>query len=306
MLRAAAATPSFASHSRATGARFWTRDAGRVGAMVLIEAALLALVLALPGQTVTTRYLGDLFVALDGAHRVLAGQVPSRDFHTPLGPLATYIPAAGYWISGTLGGAMPVGMALIVAVLAPAMAHVFASRLHPIVALPLAAFLLLILAVPMNLGESVTSVSHAKFYNRVGWSALATLLVMYLRTHPEEERREWADVAAAAVLAGGRALPHFGTSNSIWLRSSASSAPAVARAARSAEHARAGSLASNSTRAAQKFAFALRTPAGCSIISRCRWCTASVLSFRTYSSCASAMSASAARSESGNSTLSWR
>jgi hypothetical protein len=168
--------------------------------MVLAMAAVLALVLVLPGQTVTTRYLGDLFVALDGAHRVLAGQVPSRDFHTPWGPLVTYIPAAGYWLSGTLGGAMPVGMAVVIAVLAPVMAHVFASRLHPIVALPLAAFLLLILAVPMNLGESVTAVSHAKFYNRVGWGALATLLVMYLPTHPEEERREWADVVAAAVL----------------------------------------------------------------------------------------------------------
>jgi hypothetical protein len=191
---------SFDRHGRTPRAGFWTRDAGRVAPIVLAMAAVLALVLALPGQTVTTRYLGDLFVALDGAHRVLAGQVPSRDFHTPWGPLVTYIPAAGYWLSGTLGGAMPVGMALVIAVLAPAMAHVFASRLHPIIALPLAAFLLLILAVPMNLGESVTSVSHAKFYNRVGWGALATLLVMYLPTHPEEERREWADVAAAAVL----------------------------------------------------------------------------------------------------------
>ncbi len=202
MLRAAASpsSTSFDPYGPRARPRFWTRDAGRVGPIVLAIAAVLALVLALPGQTVTTRYLGDLFIALDGAHRVLAGQVPSRDFHTPLGPLATYVPAAGYWLSGSLGGAMPVGMALVMAVLAPLMAHVFASRLHPIVALPLAAFLLLILAVPMNLGESVTSVSHAKFYNRIGWTALATLLVMYLPTHPEEERREWADVAAAAVL----------------------------------------------------------------------------------------------------------
>lgn len=191
---------TFEPYGRPARARFWTREAGRVGPVVLAIAAVLALVLALPGQTVTTRYLGDLFIALDGAHRVLSGEVPSRDFHTPLGPLATYIPAAGYWLSGTLGGAMPVGTALVLVVLAPAMAHVFASRLHPIIALPLAAFLLLIVAVPMNLGESVTSVSHAKFYNRIGWSALATLLVMYLPTHPEEERREWADVAAASVL----------------------------------------------------------------------------------------------------------
>jgi hypothetical protein len=193
--------PAFSTSAGRYGrGRFWTRDAGRVAPIVLAIAAVLVLVLALPGQTVTTRYLGDLFVALDGAHRVLAGEIPSRDFHTPLGPLATYVPAAGYWLSGTLGGAMPVGMALVLIALAPAMAHVFASRLHPLIALPLAVFLLLIVAVPMNLGESVTSVSHAKFYNRIGWSALATLLVMYLPTHPDEERREWADVATAAFL----------------------------------------------------------------------------------------------------------
>lgn len=199
MLRATA-SPFSTGADRYGRGRFWTRDAGRVAPIVLAIAAVLALVLALPGQTVTTRYLGDLFIALDGAHRVLAGEIPSRDFHTPLGPLATYVPAAGYWLSGTLGGAMPVGMALVLIALAPAIAHVFASRLHPLIALPLAVFLLLIVAVPMNLGESVTSVSHAKFYNRIGWSALATLLVMYLPTHPDEERREWADVATAASL----------------------------------------------------------------------------------------------------------
>ncbi|CAA9306829.1 MAG: FIG00986277: hypothetical protein, partial [uncultured Microvirga sp.] len=93
-----------------------------------------ALLLALPGETVTTAYLNDLFIFLDGAHRIMAGQVPNRDFHTPLGPLAFYIPAAGYWLSGTLGGAMPTGMALSMIALAPAIAHVLASRLQPVIA----------------------------------------------------------------------------------------------------------------------------------------------------------------------------
>jgi hypothetical protein len=153
---------------------------------VLIVAAVLALLLAVPAQTVTTKYVSDLFVMLDGIHRVVSGQVPNRDFHTALGPLAYYVPGAGYLISGTLGAAIPVGMGALILVLAPIIAQVIGSRLHVAIALPFAAFLLLILAVPINLGEGVTSLSFTKFYNRIGWVALATLVVMYL--HPRQVR----------------------------------------------------------------------------------------------------------------------
>ncbi|MFC4171992.1 hypothetical protein ACFOYU_07965, partial [Microvirga sp. GCM10011540] len=83
----------------------WTRRIARVGPLLLGLAAVCALLLALPGQTVTTRYVSDLFVILDSAHRLVWGQVPNRDFHTALGPLTHYIPAAGYWLSGSLGAA---------------------------------------------------------------------------------------------------------------------------------------------------------------------------------------------------------
>src|SRR5215217_2878430 len=149
--------------------------------LLLALGAVCALLLAVPGETVTTNYLNDLFLFLDGVHRIAEGQVPNRDFHTALGPLVYYAPALGYWLSGNLGGAMPVGMALIVIALAPAAAHILSSRLRPAIALPLAAFVILIAAVPINLGESIGALSFAMFYNRIGWSALTLLLVLYLR-----------------------------------------------------------------------------------------------------------------------------
>jgi hypothetical protein len=155
--------------------------------------------LALPGHTVTTKYVNDLFVILDSAHRIVSGQVPNRDFHTALAPLGHYIPATGYWISGSLGAAMPVGMALLILVLAPAIAHVATSRLHVAIALPFAAFVLLLLAVPINLGEGVTALSFTRFYNRIGWAALATLLVMYLLPR---QVRPWQDRFDAVCAAG--------------------------------------------------------------------------------------------------------
>lgn len=171
-----------------------------VAMIVVAVAAVCALLLALPGETVTTKYLNDLFIFLDGVHRVVEGQVPNRDFHTALGPLVYYAPAAGYWLSGSFGGAMPTGMALLVLALAPAAAHVLSSRLRPAVAIPLGIYLMLIAAVPINLGESIASLSFAMFYNRIGWSALGLLLVMHLRPGHPRRHQGLIDAVCAAFL----------------------------------------------------------------------------------------------------------
>src|SRR5688500_17832055 len=169
-----------------------------VAALVLAVATICALLLALPGQTVTTRYLNDLFIFLDGVHRVSEGQVPNRDFHTALGPLVYYVPALGYWISGHLGAAMPVGMALLVLMMALVAAHIVSSRLRPAIALPLSIFLILIAAVPINLGESINGLSFGMFYNRIGWAALGLLLILYLRPIHRRSFQSLFDALCAA------------------------------------------------------------------------------------------------------------
>jgi hypothetical protein len=171
-----------------------------VAALIVAVAAICALLLALPGQTVTTRYLNDLFIFLDGVHRVSEGQVPNRDFHTALGPLVYYVPALGYWISGHLGGAMPTGMALLVLMMALAAAHIVSSRLRPVIALPFAIFLILVAAVPINLGESIAGLSFGMFYNRVGWAALGFLLILYLRPLHRRSFQGILDAVCAASL----------------------------------------------------------------------------------------------------------
>lgn len=184
----------------ASGASVWTNRPTFVAALVLAMAGACALLLALPGQTVTTKYVNDLFIFLDGAHRIMAGQTPNRDFHSALGPLAFYLPAAGYWLSGSLGGAMPVGMALAILALAPAAAHIVSSRLQSAIAVPFAAFLLLVAAVPANLGEGIGALSFAMFYNRLGWAALGLLLIMYLQPRQPRPRQTLLDALCAALL----------------------------------------------------------------------------------------------------------
>ncbi|PVE25747.1 hypothetical protein DC522_02945 [Microvirga sp. KLBC 81] len=178
----------------------WTQRSVSVALLVIAIAAVCSFMLAWPGQTVTTKYVNDLFIFLDGVHRIQLGQVPNRDFHTALGPLVYYAPAAGYWLSGSFGGAMPVGMALLVIALALPAAHILSSRLRPAIAFPLAFCLILVAAAPINLGESIGALSFAMFYNRIGWAALGFLLVMYLRPERPYRYQRSLDALSAAFL----------------------------------------------------------------------------------------------------------
>ncbi|WP_410217220.1 hypothetical protein [Paracoccus sp. (in: a-proteobacteria)] len=165
---------------------------------ILGMAIVAALLLALPGRTIATRSLEELFYIFDGVNRVLWGQVPGQDFVTSLGPLAYYLPAIGQWMGGW-GAALPLAIALVLLLFAPVMAHVLTSRLHPVLALLMGAFLILVLAAPMNLGEPMNSLSFGQFHNRIAWVALALLFVMVLP--PRLTCPISRDAAAAALLA---------------------------------------------------------------------------------------------------------
>jgi hypothetical protein len=171
------------------------------GRIIIAAGLLIGLVLAIPGQTVTTKYVNDIFIFLDGAYRIQTGQVPNVDFRSSLGPLAYYIPAAGHALGGSLGAAMPVGMALVTFLVALVAAHVIATRMRPALGLPLALYLLLIVAVPMNPGEGVRELSFAMFYNRIGWAALGLLLAMYLQPCLPGRGQMTADALCASLLA---------------------------------------------------------------------------------------------------------
>ena len=167
--------------------------------IVLIGLAC-AILLGAPGRTIISAFTNDVLIFLDGAHRIHWGQVPNRDFHTALGPLVYLIPAAGYWITGSFGGAMPMGMALLILVFTLLAVHVLGSRLRPLLAVPFGAFLILLLAVPINLGDRIGALSFAMFYNRIGWAALGLLLIMYLQPLAPRPWQEVRDVLCAAAL----------------------------------------------------------------------------------------------------------
>jgi hypothetical protein len=84
--------------------------------------------------------------------------------------------------------------------MALAAAHIVSSRLGPAIALPLSIFLILIAAVPINLGESINGLSFGMFYNRIGWAALGLLLILYLRPIYRRSFQSLFDALCAASL----------------------------------------------------------------------------------------------------------
>ncbi|WP_108396208.1 hypothetical protein [Devosia submarina] len=160
----------------------------------------LALLLAIPGETVTTRAIEELIAILDGVQRLQWGAVPNRDFHSAVGPLAYVIPALGYALTGSMGAAMPLGMALLLLPIALIAAYVLPSRLSPALALPFGVFLLLILAVPMNLGDGLNILSFGQFYNRIGWVGLSLLVVLFLPGAEGAKHSRFMDGLCATLL----------------------------------------------------------------------------------------------------------
>lgn len=167
---------------------------------VVVTIAVCSALLILPGATATSRYFNDLLIFLDGGYRVVEGQVPNRDFHTALGPLSFYLPAFGYWVTGNLGLAMPVGLAALMIVTAPIMIHVLGTRVRPLIAVPWAIFLLLLMITPMNTGEIAMNISFAMFYNRIGWALIGLLLIMHLRPERPLRHQVARDTFAATAL----------------------------------------------------------------------------------------------------------
>lgn len=142
--------------------------------------ALLVVLLVSPGRSYVGLYVNDLMVFYDGAHRILSGQVPNRDFHTPLGLLAYLLPAFGLWLGGSLGAMAPLATALFALMLAGPLFYVSASRLPFPYAVLFVAYVAMLAVAPINPGGSWLDPTFAMFYNRFGWAALSALFLMAL------------------------------------------------------------------------------------------------------------------------------
>jgi hypothetical protein len=178
-----------------------SRWAALTGATVVLFGAALFVLLS-PGRTYTAIFANDVMVFFDGAWRVIDGQIPNRDFHTPLGPLAYYLPAWGLWAGGTLGRMMPLATLGFAVLFAPLLVYAAGSRLPTPAALLFVAYAALLVVAPVNPGDAWVSVSFAMFYNRFGWAALSTLFLLALPPRSGRLTGVLDPLCATALLVG--------------------------------------------------------------------------------------------------------
>ncbi len=186
----------------ALGARSRDRLGGPlpvIAALVLL-AGLGLLHATAPAVAVNDMIL-DVFVPLDGAWRWVHGQIPHRDFHTPVG-IAWY---AAYGEAMKAFGPSPLVL-LWMPVLAAIPVVAFSllatrARMAPLLQGAVALYLGLVAFSPRHLDRE--SIAHLASYNRVGW-ALCTAVLLMVTLPPSRRSKAVAvleAVAAAAALA---------------------------------------------------------------------------------------------------------
>lgn len=176
------------------------RTSWLIAAVLAAFASILVLMLVLPGKTVIASHLGDLLTFYDAADRLAGGQVPNRDFHSPLGPLAYVLLAIGYtW--GGLGSMMLITTALFAVLLLPLTIYTCLSRLPWALALAFGLYILILSIAPAAIGEVAPRPMFAMFYNRFGYALLSLLFLFVLpRAHQFGSRNLDAAVMAASWL----------------------------------------------------------------------------------------------------------
>jgi len=122
-------------------------------------------------------WVHDAFVFLDGAWRVLNGQVPYNDFSTDTGTFVHVLNAFGL----VLAHGSPRGLAyaqsimgLVVGVWAYALSR---RRLSPVATVLMTSMLVLLAIAPFDVGNRPTMTSPAMVYNRYGFALVALAII---------------------------------------------------------------------------------------------------------------------------------
>ena len=168
--------------------------------LVLALLALMYLVLVGPGASYTSVWLNDAMALTAGAYRVYSGQTPSVDFKSLFGAAIYYPAALGFSLGYGPGSVLAFGHVVVAAFLLPLVAIVGQSRFSLLPTAVLILFLLLLIAIPMNMGGLSTGVSFGVFYNRHSWACLTIVALCYVQPRSPSRAGIWMDGGALALI----------------------------------------------------------------------------------------------------------
>ena len=150
--------------------------------LCVLTVAVLAVVFG-RGISHSGAFVNDSFVFFDGIDRIAAGQVPNKDFLSPVGPLPYLLPYYGYLIVGGYSGAVEMAsLLLLVPVLLCAAVFLY-NATSQAAALLIIGTIAGVIVVPLVPGENAELMSHAMQYNRWGWGLLLAVFLLGLPPH---------------------------------------------------------------------------------------------------------------------------
>ena len=141
----------------------------------------------------------DALLLLDDGWRVLNGQVPHRDFYTPLGPVEFLLVAGGMKLSHGSAQGIAIGIAALGLALGLWAWLLSRSRMPPLFASLVTAWTVLTATCPTPLGFDPRYLSCAMIYNRQGYALLGIILVEC--AFARERNRFWGGFSSGLALA---------------------------------------------------------------------------------------------------------
>jgi hypothetical protein len=145
----------------------------------------------------------DVLVLLDGAGRMLDGQVPHRDFSNPIGVVVYALIAAGMLINGMGAGALAWACVLLLAVAGVWASWIAYNRLAPWLACAFVVFVSILCVATRPLGYAPDNHSYAMLYNRIGWVFVCILFVQaFIPPRQQKLPRAEYDALSLGVLVG--------------------------------------------------------------------------------------------------------
>jgi hypothetical protein len=153
-----------------------------------------------PALMVSSEMTWDLMFNLAGAWHLWFGHVPHIDFHEPVGTLTFLLTEAGFRLIGPSPKAVPVGMAIVAAVVFAMACLAAARRLTLLPAVLFVVFVCLIVLRPANVGDHPNAYSFAMAYNRYGWSGLSVLALLLFEPPARRGFVDLVEMVCAAVL----------------------------------------------------------------------------------------------------------
>ena len=179
-------------------AGWWACERKHDAILVLLLASICAAVLAL-GVPRLVIYGHDVFVALDGAWRVLNGQRPQVDFYAQMGPVYYLLHAAGIMLAGGDARGLGYGTAIVAVVLAVWSFLLLRGRMTVIPCILACVVLVLLAVAPFPLGMEPWYTSFSMKHNRYGFALTGLIFLECFLPPPDTRRRRFGGALSSGL-----------------------------------------------------------------------------------------------------------